>query len=448
MKHYEVIGIGFGPAAISLAIAYEDQRLERGIKPNIKFLESSRQTVWQEGLLLRGTDIQHHFLRDLVTPRNPRSSFTFVNYLHQHKRLFRFGELVFGSSGGGVGRLEWSDYVNWAASSLNDYVDYATCVTKIVPIYTNARLSGFEVYTTRDSYSCKKLVLASGKQRNIPDIFSGAYSCELAIHAADYLNRVDPSALSNKTVAVIGSGQSAIEIIQHLHESNSSITLHSFHRGLGFKHVDLSQFTNDIFHPEETSYAFNIPDESKAEYLSLCYPTNYSAVDAEAADSLYRRLYEDEVTDIQRVFFHKKFAIKDCTPKERLIIGGQDIFTGAVKKIAVDLAILCTGYKEACTPAYFPELTSLASLSGNGPRLDENFKLRLTKPGTAEIYLHGLLESQHGIGNTASFSQIAIRSGIIFKSLHKSRRNYEKSNRLDLRKNYLDGPAKIVSNQN
>ena len=65
----DVIGVGFGPANLALAIAFE----ELDIPLSIHFLDKRVGPGWQDGMLLDSSDIQNHPLRDLVTPRNPRS---------------------------------------------------------------------------------------------------------------------------------------------------------------------------------------------------------------------------------------------------------------------------------------------------------------------------------------------------------------------------------------
>ena len=49
--------------------------------------------AWQRGMLLPWAQSQVSFLKDLVTLRNPRSRFSFVNYLHAMGRLDDFVNL-------------------------------------------------------------------------------------------------------------------------------------------------------------------------------------------------------------------------------------------------------------------------------------------------------------------------------------------------------------------
>jgi len=82
---YELVVAGFGPAAIALAAAIEDAilegRLPASFRKKVVFLEKAPRTEWQGGLLLPGTNINHSEYRDLATPRDPGSQFTFARFL-------------------------------------------------------------------------------------------------------------------------------------------------------------------------------------------------------------------------------------------------------------------------------------------------------------------------------------------------------------------------------
>src|SRR6266480_2129500 len=113
---YDVVCVGFGPANIALAIALE----ELWPAAQAKFLEREPGPCWQPGMLLDGTDIQNDPIRDLVTPRNPRSRYTFINYLHEEGRLFRHLNLP----GHFPLRKEYARYIQWVAEQVPVDVDY------------------------------------------------------------------------------------------------------------------------------------------------------------------------------------------------------------------------------------------------------------------------------------------------------------------------------------
>src|SRR5262249_58188395 len=111
---YDLVGIGFGPANISLAIALE----EMGWTGSVLFLERQPGPSWQPQMLLDGTDIQHHPLRDFVTPRNPRSRYGFLSFLKSEGRLFDFLNL-------GIPfalRKDYAAYIGWVARQLHPSV--------------------------------------------------------------------------------------------------------------------------------------------------------------------------------------------------------------------------------------------------------------------------------------------------------------------------------------
>src|SRR5690242_29241 len=128
MEHFDadVIGIGFGPSNIALAIALEELYPEI----TVLFLEGRDTPGWQPGMLLSGSDIQHHPVRDLVTPRNPRSRYGFLNYLHEEGRLFDFLNLNLPYPL----RKDYARYVAWAARQFDDRVRYGHGVTGVAPL--------------------------------------------------------------------------------------------------------------------------------------------------------------------------------------------------------------------------------------------------------------------------------------------------------------------------
>ena len=84
MHIYDLIGIGFGPSNIALAITLEEKRQE-GYKVDSFFIEKQRGFAWHANMMLDNTHMQISFLKDLATLRNPSSHFTFINYLHQFR---------------------------------------------------------------------------------------------------------------------------------------------------------------------------------------------------------------------------------------------------------------------------------------------------------------------------------------------------------------------------
>ena len=123
---------GLGKASAARIVA-EGGQVPRGFLA----LEKAAECAWHPNLLLTNTDINHHVYRDLVTPRNPQSPYSFAMYLKEKNRLFKFGLL-----GRPASRFEWSDYMSWVAGKLDSYVRYNSAVSEIVPIVEESELVG------------------------------------------------------------------------------------------------------------------------------------------------------------------------------------------------------------------------------------------------------------------------------------------------------------------
>ena len=75
----DLIGIGAGPANLSLAALLTIAR-ERGLTSlRATFLERNPAVFWHSGQMFPGTLMQTEFYRDLVTPIDPTSRFSFLN---------------------------------------------------------------------------------------------------------------------------------------------------------------------------------------------------------------------------------------------------------------------------------------------------------------------------------------------------------------------------------
>src|SRR5690606_2515583 len=128
MKIHDLIGIGFGPSNIALAITLEEKKQE-GRSIDSFFIETQPGFAWHASMMLDNAHMQRSFLKDLGTMRNPSSHFTFINYLHQKQRLQDFINLkTFFPS-----RHEFNDYLAWAAAHFNNRCAYGEEVFEVLP---------------------------------------------------------------------------------------------------------------------------------------------------------------------------------------------------------------------------------------------------------------------------------------------------------------------------
>src|SRR5581483_10624347 len=90
-KPVDVFGVGFGPSNLALAIALAEHNARRPDRAlTARFAERQERFGWHRGMLIEDATMQVSFLKDLVTPRNPVSPFSFLTYLHARGRLIDF----------------------------------------------------------------------------------------------------------------------------------------------------------------------------------------------------------------------------------------------------------------------------------------------------------------------------------------------------------------------
>lgn len=86
----DLIGVGFGPSNLALAIALEELAESQGHALDAQFIDKQQDYRWHGETLATQSELQISFLKDLVSLRNPTSPYSFVNYLHQKQRLADF----------------------------------------------------------------------------------------------------------------------------------------------------------------------------------------------------------------------------------------------------------------------------------------------------------------------------------------------------------------------
>src|SRR5437868_6584671 len=120
---YDVALIGTGPSNIALMAALDEDY------PSIKFvaLEKRNKFSWHPGMLLPGATLQNSFLKDVATLRNPKSKYTFLNFLHSAGRLGKFIDRGHTR----VSREEVTHYMEWIASHFNQHIRYSSTVRQL-----------------------------------------------------------------------------------------------------------------------------------------------------------------------------------------------------------------------------------------------------------------------------------------------------------------------------
>lgn len=423
----DVVGVGFGPSNLGLAIAIAEHNATAGQQRPIaaRFVERQPRFGWHRGMLIDDATMQVSFLKDLVTLRNPQSPFTFLAYLHDKGRLVDF--INFGSAY--PTRLEFHDYLEWAAARLDGGISYGTEVVEVVPL-RDADTEAVELLEvvckhadgTVERLRTRNVVLATGLTPTLPP---GAETSGRVWHARDLMtNLPEFDGTDPKRLAVVGAGQSAAETVDLLHRRFPGAEVCAVFARYGFSPADDSSFANRIFDPAAVDEFYMAPDPVKNMILGYHANTNYSVVDADLIDALYRRHYAEKVAGQERLRFCNVSRIADVVDlDDRVELAIESLIDGVREVITADLVVYATGYRST-DPLWLlgDDLAAVCARDGEG-RLAIRRDYRIATSGfadgtpfTAGIFVQGPTEHTHGISSTL-LSNVAVRSGEIVESI-------------------------------
>ncbi|WP_274911485.1 SidA/IucD/PvdA family monooxygenase [Streptomyces sp. WZ-12] len=421
MRVHDVLGVGFGPANLALAIAIEEKY--PGL--DARFLEARPTPDWQPGMLLNGSDIQNHPSRDLVTLRNPRSRYSFLNFLHEQGRLVRHLNLPVEFPL----RKEYAGYIRWAADFFSHQVDCGQRAVGIQAIdHDGERV--WEVATqTGDRYLGRTLVMAPGRTPYIPAPYDAVDSPRV-FHLTQYLPRLKQLTADGapKAVAVIGGSQSAVELTLDLHRQFPGTRVVTYPRSYSLRLKDTSPFSEEGYFPEFTEYYFRASRDSRRALDAYMQPTNYSSADGDVLKELYVAIYEQQLDGDQRVFVRGSHEATALSATDRSVtIDFQELHTGERVRDEVDFVVLATGFRnlgpapheELCPPMLAPVADHFAREEDGRLDVDSDYALtpREDMDEVPPLFLNGLCESSHGIGDAGSFSLLSLRTGTLADAL-------------------------------
>ncbi|TLS48118.1 lysine N(6)-hydroxylase/L-ornithine N(5)-oxygenase family protein [Streptomyces montanus] len=422
---HDLVGIGFGPSNLALAIALREHHTRTGDRIDAVFLEKQPAFGWHRGMLLEGTTMQVSFLKDLVTMRNPVSEFSFLSYLHDKGRMVDFinHKTMFPS------RLEFHDYLEWAAARFTDEVEYGSEVVAVTPVVVEGAVEfldvvvrqsdGTDELTTRRT---RNLVIAAGLEPVLPE---GMVSDERIWHSEELLDKL-PGLDEPRRVVVVGAGQSAAEVTDHLHSTFPGAEVCAVFAKYGYTPADDSSFANRIFDPAAVDHYFEAPDGVKERLDGYHASTNYSVVDLEVIDELYRRHYQEKVQGRERLrIFNASRLVEVAKDETGMRAMVEFLPTGKTTALDTDVIVYATGYRPG------DPLTLLGStgeycdrLPSGKVRVDRNYQIATSQAMRCGIYVQGATEHTHGLTSTL-LSNTAVRAGEIVNAVAGRLRNRE-----------------------
>jgi L-ornithine N5-oxygenase len=414
---YDVVGIGFGPSNLALAIAVAEHNESAATPVSSLFLERQRQFGWHRGMLIDDATMQVSFLKDLVTLRNPTSDFSFLSYLHSADRLADFinQKSLFPL------RVEFHDYLEWAAARLTDQVRYGSEVAAVTSVAGDDTVEHFAV-TTRDGATvhARNLVFGMGLTPHLPP---GASLSDRVWHNRDLLHRVELLRRSTNypppvRFCVVGAGQSAAEVTKYLHDNFPHAEVCGVFSRYGYSPSDDSPFANRVFDPEAVDQFYDAPPEVKQLILDYHGNTNYSVVDTDLIEELYRRVYQEKVLGTQRLrLFNVSRVVETVETGDGVRATVESLTTHEKTVLDCDVLVYATGYRPNDPLSLLGDLAALCHRDETGrPVVARDYRVTTDAELRAGLYLQGGTEHTHGISSSL-LSTTAVRVGQILTSI-------------------------------
>ncbi|MEO6088254.1 MAG: SidA/IucD/PvdA family monooxygenase [Umezawaea sp.] len=408
----DVVGCGLGPSNLALAIA-----LEEAGRADVAFFERQPRFGWHRDMLLDGATMQVSFLKDLVTLRNPTSSYSFVAYLHEAGRLTDF----INSKMQHPYRSEFHAYLEWAAAKVGVQVGYGARVEAIRPVVVDDVVEYADVVVRTEqgvtTHRARNVVIGTGLTPNLP---AGVTASARVLHSEGLLGGVAALPTQQpRRVVVVGAGQSAAEAVDFLHRRFPDAEVCAVFSRYGYSSADDNPFANRIFDPAAVDAFHTAPGTVKDSLLRYHANTNYSVVDSELSTELFRRQYQEKVNGRERLRVlntSRVQGIHEHPGGVRLSV--EHLPTGVVEALDADAVVFATGYRPVDPAALLGELGADCKRDADGRvLLERDYRVLTSDTTRCGIYVHGAgSEHTHGI-SAGLLSNTAVRAGEITRSI-------------------------------
>lgn len=395
----DVVGIGIGPFNLSLAALLAEAGYDRTV-----FLERKPYFSWHPGMLLEGTTLQVPFLADLVSLVAPTSRFNFLNYLQAHDRLYKF--LFFENFH--IPRREYDHYCQWVSGQLPS-LRFGSEVTRVDVVDGCYRVTA-RAGNSESIHYAHNLVLGTGTQPWLPACLHTLAQRfpEKVMHTADYARHFDIA--GKQRVLVLGSGQSAAEVIQALlnrqcDDEAPQCELDWVTRAPGFLAMEYSKLGLEHFTPDYTAYFHGLAQSVKDRVVPK-QGLFYKGISSKTISAIYDCLYHRSVGDAPLpVHLRALSELRHVEPTAngRLDARFTHLQTGHTFSIVVDAIISGSGYRYTL-PSFLDGLGDRVHYDDmKRLKIDAGYRVEHRGPGqifmqNGELHTHGIGAPDLGLG--------------------------------------------------
>jgi lysine N6-hydroxylase len=397
---YFAVGIGAGPANLSLAALFQSSTDE-----TIALFDAQPGPSWHNRMLHSGVRMQTNWLKDLVSFVAPRHELTFLNYLVTTGRMFALMNSQFEV----IPRREYTRYLAWASAKLAN-VNYGVPIDRIC-----MDDAGFVVYSgDRAMARSEHLVIGVGSAPFIPPGLAGLPP-ERSFIADDMGERLDAMRADlDATVAVVGGGQTGLEAVMVLlHRGFTDIKW--LGRRPWFDTIDDSPAANDAYRPSHVEALQRLSPPTRRRVIQALNPTN-DALTPGALRVLYQANYDRmlELGDFPVKLYPARDVISGHVDDDEIVLTCQ-----ALEKEELYRArhvVIATGRAKAAIP-FDEKLRERVEFGEDGELVVESdFSVRWKGMNGHRMYALNRSRMVHGISDS-NLSLLPVRAATVMNSM-------------------------------
>ena len=201
-------------------------------------------------------------------------------------------------------------------------------------------------------------------------------------------------------MTVVGSGQSAAEVVADLLDHAPATRVTWFTRGAGFLPMEYSKLGLEHFSPEYAAHFHGLP-AGRRDALRAGQDLLYKGISASTSERIYDALYrrsiggaEPDVAYAARCELREVAADADAA---RCVSSCTTSTPARRSRYETDVLVLGTGYDAAQPPV--PGLAELAELDEHGrPVIEADRRVRLRDGSASTLFVQGADLHSHGVG--------------------------------------------------
>jgi lysine N6-hydroxylase len=397
---FHTIGIGAGPANLSLAALHESATDER-----IALFDKQPGPTWHDTLLHSGVRMQTSWLKDLVSIVDPTHKLTFLNYLVTSGRLFALLHAQFDF----IPRREYMNYLAWASAQIQN-IHYGVAIDRI-----SLAGDGFVVHSgDRPLARSEHVVVGVGTRPSIPAGLDGLPR-ERAFLADDLrLHLGDLARDANAPVAVVGGGQTGLECVVNLMHAGMT-DIRWLGRRQWFPTIDDSPAANEFYRPAHQRFLQSLPRETRRRLVVEQNPTA-EATTPGALRGLYQANYDRmlELGHFPASLLPGRDVMSGELQGDELVLRCST--TQGIEQHRVRHAVIATGRETVDVP-FDEDLRARIETDEDGEMIvDRDYSVRWAGRNGHRIYALNRGRMSHGIPD-ANLTLLPVRSAIVLNSM-------------------------------